>query len=73
MMQTMTNEQTDYDELHFEADCPTCEAHSTFEYRGKQVFPQEVADKLGYPTVIHLWSCNNCSTTISHVDLGIEL
>jgi len=74
MMQIMPKEQThDDDDLHFEADCPTCETHAVFEYRGKQVFPVEVAEKLGYPNEIHLWSCSNCHTTISHVDLGIEL
>lgn len=73
MMPIMTDEPTQQDELHFEAGCPTCETDSIFEYRGTQTFPDVVAEKLGLPAVIHLWSCGNCHTTISHVDLGIEL
>jgi Zn finger protein HypA/HybF involved in hydrogenase expression len=73
MMPTMTNEHTNYDELAFDLECPTCEERATFIYRGKQIFPEVVAKKLGLPTDIHLWSCSHCHSTISHIDLGIEL
>jgi len=73
MMPIMTEEQTNYDELAFDSDCPTCETHAIFDYVGKQSFPEAVAAKLGLPTDIHLWSCGNCHSTISHVDLGIDL
>ena len=53
--------------------CTSCEQEATFQYRGDQTFPQAVADQLGLPAVIHLWSCGHCHSTISHVDLGIEL
>ncbi len=73
MMPIMTEEQTDYDDLTFDLECPTCETHAIFVYIGKQTFPEAVAEKLGLPTDIHLWRCSNCLSTISHVDLGIEL
>lgn len=72
-MNIMAKEHTDYDELAFEIECPTCEEHTTFVYRGKQTFPEQVAAQLELPSVIHLWSCSNCYSTISHVDLGIDL
>lgn len=73
MMDMMTKEQADYEDLHFEMVCTSCEQAATFQYRGDQTFPQAVADQLGLPAVIHLWSCGHCHSTISHVDLGIEL
>lgn len=73
MMDMMAKEQTDYDELEFDMVCTSCQDRATFVYRGKQTFPQAVADQLGLPAVIHLWSCGSCHSTISHVDLGIEL
>lgn len=73
MTMTMTNEQTDYDDLQFEIECPTCETLAVFHYVGVQTFPEAVAEQLGFPTEIHLWRCGNCHSTISHVDLGIEL
>lgn len=73
MMNPMTNETTVYDELILDMECPTCEAHVVFHYRGQQNFPEVVASQLGLPSVIHLWSCDHCYSTISHVDLGIEL
>jgi hypothetical protein len=73
MMPTMTEEQTNNDELAFDLECPTCEQYVTFAYLGKQTFPEAVAEKLGLPSDIHLWSCSHCHSTISHVDLGIEL
>lgn len=69
----MAEKETNYEELAFDIDCPTCEEHAVFYYRGKQTFPEHVAKQLDLPTEIHLWSCGNCSSTISHVDLGIEL
>ena len=73
MMPIMTLEPIEQDELAFDIKCPTCEQHANFNYRGTQTFPDVVAEKLGLPAEIHLWSCDHCHTTISHVDLGIEL
>ena len=73
MMPPMTNERSNDDDLTFDLECPTCEEYTTFIYCGKQSFPEAVAEKLGLPTAIHLWSCSHCHSTISHVDLGIEL
>jgi hypothetical protein len=73
MMPTMTHDQTNNDDLAFDLQCPTCDEHATFAYLGKQTFPEAVAEKLGLPANIHLWSCRYCHSTISHVDLGIEL
>ncbi len=72
-MNTMANEEINYDELAFEMECPTCERHTNFVYRGQQTFPDHVAEQLSLPSVIHLWSCISCHSTISHVDLGIDL
>jgi len=73
MINTMAKDDINYEELAFDMECPTCEVYSNFFYRGKQTFPAHVAEQLGMPTDIHLWSCSNCFSTISHVDLGIEL
>ena len=52
-----------------EACCPSCGHHGRFTYNGEQHWPKEIADKLGMPADIKLWSCNHCGSTISEIDL----
>ena len=54
---------------HKFATCPTCQQCGQFEWLGEQRWPEEVARKLGLPSVITLWSCPSCMTTISDSDL----
>jgi hypothetical protein len=40
-----------------------------FTFLGEQTWPPEVAEKLGLPAIITLWSCPHCLTTVSEPDL----
>jgi hypothetical protein len=51
------------------AMCPTCNYNGEFELLGEQHWPPEVAQRLGLPAVIKLWSCPHCMTTVSEPDL----
>ncbi|MBN2469423.1 MAG: hypothetical protein JXN59_01770 [Anaerolineae bacterium] len=52
-----------------QARCPGCQQTTHFTFNGNQHWPPEVAHKLGLPTVIGLWTCAACHTTISEVAL----
>jgi len=54
---------------HRLATCPTCNHSGEFELLGVQKWPPQVAEKLGLPSEIPLWSCPHCLTTISDPDL----
>lgn len=47
------------------AICPTCQRHGEFQLIGTQKWPEAVAAKLGLPTVVALYQCEHCHTTIS--------
>lgn len=47
------------------ATCETCGHKTTFTYIGDQTWPQAVAEKLGLPTVVKLWRCEHCQTTVT--------
>jgi hypothetical protein len=51
------------------ATCPTCKRSGEFDYLGEQRWPPQVAQRLGLPSVINLWSCPHCATTVSEPDL----
>jgi hypothetical protein len=51
------------------ATCPTCMSSVEFILLGEQTWPAEVAEKLGLPATITLWSCPHCLTTVSEPDL----
>ncbi len=51
------------------ATCPTCMSSVEFILLGEQKWPAEVAEKLGLPATITLWSCPHCLTTVSEPDL----
>lgn len=71
MIPLMTDE-TAHTHTSFFTDCPSCKTYARFTYQGEQKFPQAVADKLGLPAIIQLWSCGACHSTLSHIDLGVE-
>jgi hypothetical protein len=48
-----------------DGECPSCGYEGSFKYIGTQVWPQEVAERLGVATSIALYQCENCLTTIS--------
>jgi hypothetical protein len=54
---------------HILATCPSCRRKGRFEWLGEQRWPEAVARKLGVPTIIALWSCPYCSTTVSEIAL----
>lgn len=51
------------------AICPSCHQSGQFRFNGNQRWPAEVAARLGMPTVIGLWTCPACHTTVSEMDL----
>jgi hypothetical protein len=55
------------------AICPSCNHSGDFALLGVQRVPLEVAQKLGLPTSIVLWSCPHCHTTVSEPDLIVPL
>ena len=54
---------------YIEAHCPSCGHVSHFTYNGAQHWPKEIAEKVGMPEVVHLWSCGHCGSTISETEL----
>jgi len=51
------------------ATCPTCKHTGKFDYLGEQHWPPELARKSSLPSIIVLWSCSHCHTTISEPNL----
>lgn len=51
------------------AICPSCQRTGQFQFSGNQQCPAEVAARLGLPTIIPLWTCPACHSTISEPDL----
>jgi hypothetical protein len=49
--------------------CPSCGQYASFDYLGEQHWPMRVAEALGCSPVNHLWTCRDCQTTISEVDI----
>ena len=66
MLHLMNDTQT---HTQREGCCPSCGECGTFTYAGEQRWPPQVAEATGLPPVINLWSCDNCSSTISETDL----
>lgn len=54
---------------HRVAICPSCHQEGRFDFSGNQHCPADIAARLGLPTVIALWTCPACHTTISEPDL----
>jgi hypothetical protein len=51
------------------AICPSCRHQGYFAWLGDQRWPEAVAQRLGVPSVVSLWSCPHCSTTVSELAL----
>lgn len=51
------------------ATCPTCRRSGEFEFLGEQRWPRDVAAIVNLPSVINLWGCPHCHSTISETDL----
>jgi hypothetical protein len=51
------------------ATCPSCRRQGYFVWLGDQCWPEPVARRLGVPSVMSLWSCPHCSTTVSELAL----
>ena len=54
----------------WECTCPTCHAETVFTFVGQQTWPEAVAKSLNMPSVVNLWRCENCQTTITVTDEG---
>jgi hypothetical protein len=51
------------------AICPSCGERTTFKYLGIQIWPDEIAKRLGIPARSELYLCNTCFSTISDRNL----
>lgn len=51
------------------ATCPTCRRSGEFDFLGEQRWPREIAARAELPSVINLWGCPHCHSTISETDL----
>jgi hypothetical protein len=45
--------------------CPTCRAQKGFTFMGEQRWPERVAKQLGTASIVMLWRCEACQTTIT--------
>jgi hypothetical protein len=49
--------------------CPSCQKTGTFIHIGSQTWPEAVARKLNLPTVIQVYCCEHCHTSLTEVQL----
>jgi len=54
------------------AVCPTCGEHSEFVLCGIQEWPARVAEAAGLPTIMTVWSCKSCETTLLETNIHFE-
>lgn len=54
------------------AVCPTCGNHSDFTLCGTQEWPARVAEAAGLPTIMSVWSCDSCETTLLEPNLHFD-
>ena len=48
-----------------EGECPSCGYVGNFKFIGTQVWPEDVAMRLGVDMTVALYLCENCLTTVS--------
>jgi hypothetical protein len=48
-----------------EGQCPSCGVVGAFKFIGTQVWPEDVAIRLGVDLTVALYLCENCLTTVS--------
>ena len=63
MQAIMTSQKT------IQTHCPTCGEYSEFKHIGKQKWSEAIAKKLGIPTIINLYTCEHCQTTLTDIQL----
>lgn len=51
------------------AVCPSCHTLTYFSYAGEQHWPEVVALAIGVETVMPLWHCSRCESTVSECEL----
>jgi hypothetical protein len=51
------------------AHCPSCGKNGWFHYRGVQRWSEAVAAACGLPSVMRLWTCESCKTTLTEPNL----
>ena len=49
--------------------CPTCGVDSDFHHLGEQQWSEAVAKKLNMPTIVNLYNCDHCHTTLTDIQL----
>gem|GEM_PF-5444947 len=54
------------------AICPTCGDHSDFSLCGIQEWPKRVAEAAGLPTIMSVWQCQSCETTLLEPNLHFD-
>jgi len=64
----MTDKEHDKTEIVI-AICPSCGQRSTFKHLGTQIWPDEIAKRLGIAPRSELYLCDTCFSTISERNL----
>ncbi|GAB5494338.1 MAG: hypothetical protein Phog2KO_45530 [Phototrophicaceae bacterium] len=49
--------------------CPSCDTDSEFTHLGEQKWSEAIAKKLGIPTIVNLYNCEHCQTTLTDIQL----
>lgn len=52
-----------------ETHCPSCGKDTEFHHLGEQKWSEAVANRLGIPTIVNLYNCDNCQTTLTDIQL----
>jgi hypothetical protein len=52
--------------------CPGCQKTGHFVHIGTQTWPEAVARKLNLPTVIQVYRCEHCHTSLTEIQLRQE-
>lgn len=50
--------------------CPSCNAHTSFQFVGIQEWHPDIARKLNVPPKIALYRCDSCDSTVNEFTLG---
>jgi hypothetical protein len=62
-----------FDDHAVEATCPSCGKYATYEFCGTQTFPERASRIANLPRALHLYTCDCCGSTLSHVDLELVM
>jgi transposase-like protein len=59
-------------EMTLHTDCPSCHQSGDFLHIGSQTWPEAVARKLNLPSLIQVYRCEHCHTSLTEQQLKKE-